>query len=373
MSTIVIDNGSGSIKAGFAGKKEPELNFSSWVGTPKMKASMLGESALNGDYFVGTTAVEHRGIMKINYPIEHGVVKSWDNMQRLWEYVFTEMNIKDSATNPVLLTEAPRNPLKNREKTSEIFFENFGSPSLFFQVAGILSLYASGRVTGTVLDCGDGVISAVPIYEGFALPSAIQRIDIGGRDITERLQTLLAKGGEYFYTSAEMETVRDIKEKICYVVENVKQAEQDAIDGEEPPIHYTLPDGTVVKIETQKFQAPEILFDPSIIGNEQPGVQGCLYRAIKKCDVDLRVSLFSNILLAGGCTMFQGFGNRLYAELKKITGNDRKIKIYAPRRRTMSNWVGGSILAQLATFKKMVVTRAEFSEHGANIIHKKCF
>ena len=75
----------------------------------------------------------------------------------------------------------------------------------FRSVQAILSLYASGRTTGVVLDCGDGVTHCVPVYEGFALPHAITRVDVAGRDITEHLQLLLRKGGYNFHTTAEKE------------------------------------------------------------------------------------------------------------------------------------------------------------------------
>lgn len=374
MKSIVIDNGSGTIKAGFAGIDTPKLSIPAYVATPKHEKTMLGGNGeLEGDFFVGQQAVDHRGIMKLSYPMTHGVVKNWEDMQRIWEYVFKELEVEESSSNPVLLTEAPRNHLENRGKTASIFFETFSSPALYFQVSAILSLYASGRVTGTILDSGDGVTSAVPVYEGFAVPSAIQRIDVAGRDVTDYLQVLLGKAGEYFSTTAEKETVKDIKEKICYIVPNLEQAESDAKEDDEAGIPYRLPDGNCVYVGVEKFQAPELLFNPSIIGTEQPGIHEILFKAIKKSDTDLRKILLSNIILAGGSTMFGGLGNRLYSEVKRLSKGDAKIKIYSPKRRLTSTWIGGSILAQLSTFKKMWVSRKEFEEAGTAAIYRRCF
>jgi len=365
---VVIDNGTGSIKAGFAGADTPKLNFPALVGRPKHVRVMAG--AVEGDIFVGNKANDIRGILKLNYPSSHGVVQDWQDMQHIWQSTYNELNVVQDQ-HPVLLTEAPLNPRSNRAKAAEIFFETFNVPALYVQVQAVLSLYASGRTTGVVLDSGDGVTNAVPVYEGFALPHAIQRIDVAGRDVTEYLQLLLRKAGHNLHTSAELEVVRDIKEKICYVAFNVEKTEKEDI--EEPEVPYKLPDGNVIQIAAEKFRAPEILFNPALVGQEYVGIHQTLVNSISKADLDLRRSLFSDILLSGGSTLFEGFGDRLLSEVRKLSPRDTKIKIFAPRNRILSTWVGGSILAHLATFKKMWVTRKEYDEGGKNAIFRKTF
>lgn len=368
---VVIDNGSGTIKAGFAGAERPKLMFPAYVGRPKHERAMPGGKA-EGDYFVGDKATELRGILRLNYPTEHGVTMDWKDMQLVWQHAYDELNVVQEE-HPVLLTEPPLNPRSNRAKAAELFFETFNVPAFYVQVQAILSLYASGRTTGVVLDSGDGVTHAVPVYEGFSLPHAITRIDVGGRDVTQYLQRLLRKSGHNFHTSAELEVVKDIKEKLCYVAYNIEKTQKEETEELETELTYKLPDGQIIHLGPEKYLAPEVLFNPALIGLEYPGIHNCLVNAVMKSDLDIRRTLYSEIVLAGGSTKFTGFGERLLSEVKKLAPRDTKIRIYAPQERILSTWIGGSILASLATFKKMWITRKEFEEAGKNAIYRKTF
>eukprot|EP01113_Clastostelium_recurvatum_P015071 TRINITY_DN1831_c0_g1_i1.p1 TRINITY_DN1831_c0_g1~~TRINITY_DN1831_c0_g1_i1.p1 ORF type:complete len:386 (-),score=100.77 TRINITY_DN1831_c0_g1_i1:855-2012(-) len=375
---VVIDNGSGVIKAGFAGDERPKCLFPSYVGRPKHTRLMVG--AVEGDQFVGSKAEELRGLLKVRYPIEHGVVTDWNDMETIWQYLYQEMKIP-AEDHPVLLTEAPLNPRHNREKAAEILFETFNVPALFVSMQAVLSLYASGRTTGIVLDSGDGVTHSVPIYEGFAMPHAIMRMDVAGRDITTHLQQLLRRGpGFNFHTTAEFEIVRAIKETACYVAYDPAKEEEliepvagDKGTGGPVQLSYKLPDGQSIDLGPERFRAPEILFHPDLIGEEYPGVHEAISTSIKRTDMDLRKTLYSNIVLSGGSSLFPGFGDRLLSEIKRLAPKDMKIRISAPPERKYSTWIGGSILASLATFRKMWVSHEEYDEEGLNVIHRKTF
>lgn len=167
----------------------------------------------------------------------------------------------------MLLTEPPLNPRSNRDTAAQILFETFNVPALYTSIQAVLSLYASGRTTGIVLDSGDGVSHAVPVYEGFAMPSSIRRIDVAGRDVTEHMQTLLRKAGYVFHTSAEKEVVRMIKEKVSYVAADPKREEKDWAGtkmGEGKIVEYVLPDGNKIKVsswESAEFFLANIVID----------------------------------------------------------------------------------------------------------------
>ena len=367
---VVIDNGSQLIKAGFAVDDSPRAVFPSVVGVSRYSGIMVGMG--QRDNFIGNEALIQRGNLSMYYPIEHGIVANWDDMENIWHHTFYNELCVAPEECIVLQTEVPLNPKANKEKMTQIMFETFNIPFLHQCINPLLSLYASGRTTGLVIDSGGGVSHVVPIFKHHACTHAIQRHDIAsGRDLTEYLMKILCERGYSFTTSAEREIVRDIKEKLCYVSIDFNQELQNSGSDSNVDNNYELPDGGVITIGSERFRCTEPIFNPSLLGMSCVGLQDLVYGAVMKSDIDLRNYLLKNILLSGGNTMFPGLKERVTKEVSCLVNTGVDVKVTAPPERRLSSWIGGSILASLSDFYKICISKYDYDEYGPSIVHRK--
>jgi actin-related protein len=366
---VIFDNGSGLCKAGLSGETGPRCVINSVVGHPKFNIPSARTNRKR--YFVGEEAQRKYDTLYLHYPIERGLVTRWDDMEKLWKYLFEwELGVRPNE-QPVLMTEPSLNPRETREKTAEIMFEKFGVPALYLSNHAVGALYASACVTGLVVDSGDGVTCTVPIYEGYALPHAITKLHVAGRDITEHLIRLLLARGCTFPCILNKAVMDDLKEKVCFVT---LEQERDVHKREQEfPRQYKLPDGNVIHIGDHLFHVPDVLFAPDRLGIHDPGLSKMVCSSIMKCDMDIQKNLFAEIVLSGGSTLFPGLEERLMKELEMLVPIGIPINITASPDRCFFAWIGASIMTCVSTFKQMWITSEDFKEFGKFVVQRKCF
>ena len=383
---IIIDIGSGIIKAGISGQESPKTIFPNYIGEPKYSKVLRSFSKSNQEMkeqYIGKDCSKYLGILKLRYPVKNGIFENEQDILTVFKYIYQnlEINNEEIREHPILITEPLLNPYSNREKIASALFENLSAPAIFFASQPILSLFSTSNTSGVILESGEGVTQSCVVYEGYSIPNSYIRNNYGGRDVTDYFQTLLKKQGYSFSTTSEFEIVKKIKEEICFTVvgsssnnplSNISNLELGNKNKSESSNTYNLPDGNAIKIGEEKSLAPEILFNPSIIGSEHSSFQEMIVTSINKVDIDLRKNLFNNILISGGNTLFKGIQEKFHTEIKYLSPKNMKVRIHSPGNRLLSCWTGGNVISTLEIFKKMWVTKDDWGEKGnKSIIHIK--
>eukprot|EP01084_Bolivina_argentea_P081072 146822_1 len=411
---IIIDNGSAFTKTGFITNHRPRI-FPTVVGR---LVTSRGYSTYGTPYeaysgkklFAGADAKPYLCLLK--YPIEYGMINNWDDMETIWHYTFYDELKTTPEEHGVLLTETPLNPKNSKKKAIQIMFETFNVEKYYTICNALLSLFAMERTTGIVLQSGDMVSHCVPIYESYTLPHAIQRINLGGRDISDYLYKLLNKNKSVnllntFYAYERKNILKDMKEKLCYIALEAKN-KVNINDGME--IKYTLPDENVITLNDEMLKVTECLFKPELIGLDGDGLHKILYQSINNVDVECRKDLYENIVISGGNTMFTAFENRLINELKSVSSDVNNLLVDGYLRRQYSKyklcddiknimykysiyrcnvinksikdlnkcnqllpWIGATTLCSLSTFEEMWIIKNEYDEYGPSIVLRKCY
>ncbi|KEG09935.1 putative actin [Trypanosoma grayi] len=431
-STIVLDAGSGSVKAGCSSANAPAF-LPSLAGRAKYKP-LFQSAPAPAVVAVGNEIADRRGLLHLSYPIQHGTIVDWDAWQLLLQQLEQRLDTP-FADRDVFWVEHPFSSRPQRARVAQILFEEKQAAGMCVGVAPLLSLYATGQTTGIVLDVGEGVSSVAAAVQGYAVTEMMQREDFGGGAVTQYLQRLLREYGSYNTCSgnsgggtnatvvrsfnpsrcgAERELVRAIKEQRCEVSPHPVPTSTGAAvvtgvagggggsivrgagDADElfssnnnsrndaaflnlahavataAPKRHRLPDGTELTLGHELLQAPEVLFSPALIGKEHVGLAGIVADAVRVADVELRAELCQHVYLTGGTTLLQGFGQRFLTELLQLTPRDCKVRVAAPAERSHTAWLGAAFLARLSTFQQqMVVSRAAFMEEGERALHAR--
>ncbi|KAK1282514.1 Actin-related protein 2 [Acorus calamus] len=399
------------VKCGFAGENFPTSVFPCVVGRPMLRyEESLTEQELK-DIVVGEACAEFQNQLDISYPVSNGIVQNWDDMGHVWDHAFfSELKI-DPTECKILLTDPPLNPSKNREKMIETMFEKYGFAGVFIQIQAVLTLYAqggsftilisknflAGLLTGLVIDSGDGVTHVVPVVDGYSFPHLTKRMNVAGRHITSYLVDLLLRRGYSMNKTADFETARQIKEKLCYISYDYKREYQLGLETTILVKSYTLPDGRTIKVGTERFQAPEALFTPELIDVEGDGMADMAFRCIQEMDIDNRMMLYQHIVLSGGSTMYPGLPSRLEKEildrylevvlkgnrdgLKAMTDlfdsslcpleQKLRLRIEDPPRRKHMVYLGGAVLAGIMKdAPEFWISKQDYMEEGIECLRR---
>jgi actin-related protein 3 len=401
---VVIDNGTGYTKMGYAGNYMPNFIVPSLISTvtspPKgMKKDDYIEDL---DFFIGSEAAQKRPGYAVDYPIRHGIVDNWDNMERYWQRCIYEYLCCDPEEHMMMLTEPPLNTPENREYTAEIMFETFSVPGLYIAVQAVLALCASlltkqeagkdASVTGTVIDSGDGVTHIIPVVEGYAIGSCIKHIPLAGRDVSNFILQMMREREEEgikHLPADALNIAKRCKEQFCYVCPDLvrEYKKYDAEPSKQIRQHIAKDTKTgkeySIDVGYERFLGPEIFFSPEIFSSDfTTPLPTVVDTTIQACPIDTRRPLYKYITLSGGSTMFKHFPKRLERDIKRKVNkraelqqekypgvNFKKIDVNVvthPFQR-FAVWFGGSMLASQPEFMSFFHTRAEYAEQGPRI------
>lgn len=391
----VIDNGTGYTKMGYAGNYEPNYIVPSVIAnaTPPRAGQKKGDYIQDLDFFIGAEAAKKPDGYNFGYPIRHGIVDNWDNMEKYWQRCIYQYLCCDPEEHYMLLTEPPLNTPENREYTAEIMFETFNVPGLYIAVQAVLALCASlltkggKNVTGTVIDSGDGVTHIIPVADGYVIGSCIKHIPLAGRDVTNFMINTLRERGEKLPPQESLNIARQIKEKYCYICPDLVK---EFLKYDKDPSKFRVeegktPNGKAYRIDVgyERFLGPEIFFSPEIFSSDfTTPLPQVVDETIQQSPIDVRRRLYQYITLSGGSTMYKFFPKRLQRDILRIVQKredfvqakypslDIKkiaVKVITHPFQRFAVWCGGSLLASQPEFLQSFHTKAEYEEKGPSI------
>jgi len=377
---IVLDIGSGSLKVGFSGEDAPRAVL------PTVVATTTVDEAREDEHVGGDSAAQKRSqnfygdeallqdAAAITRPVQRGEIQLTcahkDALEALWEHIFRNVLGVEQEELPVLIADSlplGQAAYPSRQWVTEIMFEKLKVKSLAIFNTAVLSLFSTGRTRGLVVESGEGLTQAVPVFEGFAIPHAIFKMDVAGQDITSKVQKMMEReDGQEF--AGSFTTMQALKEKVCSVAQDSKAATKGLDTADEESRSFELPDGKIIRVNQQiRLGAPEVLFgggDPNA-----PTVQKICMEAINTCDLDFRQDLVRSLVVAGGTTMLPGLAPRLSRELCRLLPNDlsKQVDPCVDSQRRYAAWIGGSMFASLSTFDQVAISKQEYEEGKTDI------
>ncbi|XP_070259163.1 actin-like protein 8 [Myotis yumanensis] len=359
-TVVVIDHGSGYMKSGFSGWNEPQLILPSIVNYRPCKENP-GPSSARRRLGLGIDLLHPD---TFSYPIQRGRVLNWEGVEQIWSFVLQKHRLIHEDT-PVLVTESPLKDPVERKKTLEIMFELLDVPALLLADQLEMSLYATGFLTGMVVDSGCGLTRVQPFHLGRPIWPTGKMLEFGGQDLSDYLVKSLFKEDSKMNKLFRLQTVDAIKMTKCYVPQKLVEAldyRQSLPSGYDDSDTYILPDGTSVELTPMQRLAPEMFFSPQVFDQERPSISQAVLDSINACDAALQPQLMSHVIACGGNTLYPGFTRRLFLELAPHYPSCTDASVWSHSKRNFSVWLGASVVAHLSTYKSEWITRKEYDE-----------
>lgn len=380
---IVLDNGSGYLKVGFSGEDAPRAVLPTAIATTTIDvgnaaeehAGMTVESQKKSQSFFGEEALKE-GFLQPNAtmtrPVQRGEIQlagSYkDALESLWDHTFRTVLGVEQEELPILIADPlplGQSAYPARQWMAEVMFEKFKVKSLAIFNTSVLSLFSTGRTRGLVVESGEGLTQAVPVFEGYAIPHAIFKMEVAGYDITSKVMSMMEneKGAEH---ANNMRVMQALKEKTCSVALDYNAAMKGPDYADEEAKSFELPDGNIVQVSQEiRYGGPELLFS----GQEGKSIQKICLDAVNTCDLDFRLDLVRSLVVAGGTSMLPGLAPRLRSELSGMLPPEiaRQVDICVDSQRKYAAWIGGSMFASLSTFDQVAITRQDFEDGKADI------
>lgn len=413
VGAVVIDLGSNSVRAGFAGEDAPKIDFPTHMGSRTVEAMETdgSDNANFKKYILGTSHITYpREQVEIESPLKNGMIDNWDMFETIIDHTFENYLKSDIDQHPILMSEPALNERAKREKLAEVMFEKYNIPAFFVCKSPVLSAFASGRSTGVVLDSGATHTTATPVHDGYVLQKTVVRSPLGGDFVLMQCRELLKSLDievvpQYMVKSKEEVTAEGIKKwekkaNIPQVTESwhkymvnqvlkdfaatVLQVSDNELNDQDlnmslPKVPFYFPNGHHRDFGIERMQVVEHLFNTSRVRgastNSMLGASHVVSSCINMCDVDLRPSLYNSVIVTGGNTLLQGFTERLNSDLSRKTPPSMRLKLnVSPNstERRFSPWIGGSILASLGTFQQVWISKLEYEESGRSVVDRKC-
>lgn len=369
IQTLIIDNGSRILKSGFSGELYPHNACINAIGISKYPK--IDQHGTHKDYYVGDEAYQKIGVINVQYPIKHSIIKNWDTMEKIWDHVIHKTLRIDPSEHPILVLNNVNVPESQTAKVAEIMLEKFNFPSISFQPTERLALLSTGKTTGVVLQCGSGITSICSIYENYVLPQTVQWTKFAGASLSASLISKLNKHLMDLHTTGGIEVAQNIKATVCYVADDY-QKELERFTSGQIKAEYSAPDGSIRDVKELSIQIPELLFNPQLFGLHSPGVHQLLLKSILASQEHIRDDMWKHISICGGTTLMRNFSHRLQQEMMNIAPPGTSLSMHVSDQRENAAWIGGSMLASHESFTDLLVSKQAYQEQGSSILIQKC-